>query len=232
MHAKGRRREKQCQSTSADDDVTQPAPCKESPPASCKHAMSDALEEPQDCVPIEDVAGELAEEVVPVPCKRQETARPPEPQQELELAAPGEAPPRPSKAEDAKSRAVGATGHSRFRKDQVNLNKAVAKWLKQEAKGDMTHEEVAQRIRTSVAARHLRASRGAEFDEETFVLETLGRAPGVPEAPLLLERHVTPTMAGGGGVWRCGGSAPYSLYRICLQPDGWWGARIRGQAAL
>eukprot|EP00931_Biecheleriopsis_adriatica_P091124 TRINITY_DN65022_c0_g1_i1.p1 TRINITY_DN65022_c0_g1~~TRINITY_DN65022_c0_g1_i1.p1 ORF type:complete len:811 (+),score=189.78 TRINITY_DN65022_c0_g1_i1:91-2433(+) len=68
------------------------------------------------------------------------------------------------------------SGHSRFRKDLVNLNKAAAKWLRQEAKGELMFEQLVSNIRGSVAAQHLRALHGADFNEEQFVQDVLSRS--------------------------------------------------------
>jgi len=65
--------------------------------------------------------------------------------------------------------------HTRFRKDLVNLNKGVAKWLVQERDGLLTHDDVVRRIRRSAAGQHLRASRGEGFREADFVDKALAR---------------------------------------------------------
>jgi hypothetical protein len=66
--------------------------------------------------------------------------------------------------------------HSRFRKDLVNLNKAVPKWLRQEEVGEVTHDQVLQNIKGSIVAQKLRQSHGDEFDESGFVQDVLARA--------------------------------------------------------
>lgn len=66
--------------------------------------------------------------------------------------------------------------HSRFRKDLVNLNKAVPKWLRQEEVGEITHDQVLQNIKGSIVAQKLRQSHGDEFDESGFVQDVLARA--------------------------------------------------------
>jgi hypothetical protein len=66
--------------------------------------------------------------------------------------------------------------HSRFRKDLVNLNKAVIKWLRQESQGEMRESQVADRIRNSSVAQQLRALHGQEFDEDLFVQNALMHA--------------------------------------------------------
>jgi ATPase subunit of ABC transporter with duplicated ATPase domains len=73
--------------------------------------------------------------------------------------------------------------HSRFRKDLVNLNKAVIKWLRQETQGEMTESQVADRIRNSSVAQQLRALHEQEFDEDLFVQNALGHARQKTLAP-------------------------------------------------
>jgi len=68
--------------------------------------------------------------------------------------------------------------HSRFRKDLVNLNKAVIKWLRQEDEGLISHLQVLERIKNSHVAVQLKDVHGQEFDEGTFVQDTLNRAQG------------------------------------------------------
>jgi len=67
------------------------------------------------------------------------------------------------------------SGHSRFRKDLVNLNKSVAKWLAQEASGYLTRDELSHRICDSSAAKCLRARHGARFREADFVRDAIAR---------------------------------------------------------
>lgn len=66
--------------------------------------------------------------------------------------------------------------HSRFRKDLVNLNKAVPKWLRQVEVGEVTHDQVLQNIKGSIVAQKLRKLHGDEFDENCFVNDVLARA--------------------------------------------------------
>jgi ATPase subunit of ABC transporter with duplicated ATPase domains len=68
------------------------------------------------------------------------------------------------------------SGHSRLRTDLINLNKAVAKWLKQESLGEISCSCVEQRIGSSVAARHLRERHGAMFREADFVRDVIAQA--------------------------------------------------------
>jgi len=68
------------------------------------------------------------------------------------------------------------SGHSRLRKDLVNLNKAVVKWMDHEEIGLLTRSKLMGRIRTSAAARHLRETHGADFQEEAFICQALERA--------------------------------------------------------
>jgi ATPase subunit of ABC transporter with duplicated ATPase domains len=70
------------------------------------------------------------------------------------------------------------SGHSRVRKDLVNLDKAVAKWLRQEQEGCINLGDLVSRIRSSPAAQHLRTVHGTEFREENFIAEVIGRAAG------------------------------------------------------
>merc|ERR1712039_1020005 len=59
--------------------------------------------------------------------------------------------------------------HSRFRKDLINLSKAVSRWLKQEERGAITRTKIVGRILGSPAAQHLKDIHGNEFQEERFV---------------------------------------------------------------
>jgi ATPase subunit of ABC transporter with duplicated ATPase domains len=70
----------------------------------------------------------------------------------------------------------GSSNHSRFRKDLVNLNKAVAKWLRQESMGEISHASVEEKIRNSVVAKQLREKNGTGFREEDFVRDALKQA--------------------------------------------------------
>lgn len=63
----------------------------------------------------------------------------------------------------------GGGNHSRFRKDLVNLNKAVSKWIQKEKKGEMTRDQVIETIRASKVLRHLRELHGAVFQEDEFI---------------------------------------------------------------
>merc|ERR1712046_508333 len=54
--------------------------------------------------------------------------------------------------------------HGRLRKDIINLNKAVAKWFRQQAAGEMSEPQVLENIRHSRVARQLRALHGEAFD--------------------------------------------------------------------
>lgn len=65
---------------------------------------------------------------------------------------------------------------SRFRKDLINLNKAVPRWLKRVADGEMTHADMVTCISRSPVVRHLREVHGDEYNEEVFVREVLARA--------------------------------------------------------
>jgi len=68
------------------------------------------------------------------------------------------------------------SGHSRLRKDLVNLNKAVVKWMGHEEIGVLTRSKLMDRIRTSAAAQQLREVCGTDFREEAFVCQALDRA--------------------------------------------------------
>jgi hypothetical protein len=61
----------------------------------------------------------------------------------------------------------------------VNLNKAAAKWVRQEREGSINLGELVNRIRTSPAAEQLYAVHGAGFRVDDFVQEVLGRAASV-----------------------------------------------------
>jgi len=65
-------------------------------------------------------------------------------------------------------------GHSRFRKDLVNLNKAVGKWMQLVAKGELTLDQVRCRIVDSKAALHLKAIHNESFEADAFVKDVLG----------------------------------------------------------
>lgn len=98
----------------------------------------------------------------------------------------------PARCQDTVSGAGGR--HSRLRKDLVNLNKAVVKWLRQEQEGELSRDEIIDRIRGSVVAQRLRAMNGKDFDEEVLVQAALGRSVKVP-GPAPLRRRATPTSA-------------------------------------
>ncbi|CAE8596577.1 unnamed protein product [Polarella glacialis] len=66
--------------------------------------------------------------------------------------------------------------HSRFRKDLINLNKAVTKWLRQEERGDASWDQILARIKRSAVAQQLRAVNGELFQEDVFVQDLLRRA--------------------------------------------------------
>jgi ATPase subunit of ABC transporter with duplicated ATPase domains len=66
--------------------------------------------------------------------------------------------------------------HSRLRKDIVNLNKAVKKWLRKEEQGDMTRAQVIENVMDSVVARKLRETHGEAFEEVQFVEDVLKHA--------------------------------------------------------
>lgn len=66
--------------------------------------------------------------------------------------------------------------HSRFRKDMVNFNKAVTKWLRQENKGEITHSLVLHKIVNSSVAQQLRVLHGPDFNEDRFVQDTYEHA--------------------------------------------------------
>jgi len=85
---------------------------------------------------------------------------------------------------DASSKGSGGH-HSRFRKDLINLNKAVSKWIRKEKKGDMTKEQVIETIRESKVLRHLRDLHGALFKEDEFIGKLYMQRDVVPhdEAP-------------------------------------------------
>jgi hypothetical protein len=74
-------------------------------------------------------------------------------------------------------RALGkASNHSRLRKDLVNLNKGVAKWLAKEGEGLLTRDDVFQRIRSSAAARHLAETHEGAYQEMEFIQNAITRA--------------------------------------------------------
>merc|ERR1712183_1061641 len=60
---------------------------------------------------------------------------------------------------------------SRFRKDLINLNKAVVRWLKRVASGDMAHAEMIACICRSPVLKHLQDLHGATFCEDVFITE-------------------------------------------------------------
>lgn len=81
---------------------------------------------------------------------------------------------RPGKALIEAERKPGR--HSRLRKDIVNLNKAVKKWLKQEADREIEHHEVVERISKSLVARQLQSLHGDKFDQGRFIKDVLQHA--------------------------------------------------------
>jgi hypothetical protein len=105
-----------------------------------------------------DTRSSMAASAEPAPLSREECR--------AGAKAPADAPGRPARG----------SGHSRLRKDLVNLDKAAAKWVRQERDGSMTLGELVDRVRRSPAAQHLRAAHGVGFREEAFVQEVLGRA--------------------------------------------------------
>lgn len=66
--------------------------------------------------------------------------------------------------------------HSRFRKDLVNLNKAVERLRRREDNREVTHEEVLEFIRNSRVAQQLRELHGHDFHEDQFVQDALMHA--------------------------------------------------------
>merc|ERR1712190_275347 len=70
--------------------------------------------------------------------------------------------------------------HSRFRKDLVNLNKAVIKWMRHEQKGQLKRTETEDRIKKSIVAQKLCAAHGPSFKLERFVAQAIERAVRVP----------------------------------------------------
>jgi hypothetical protein len=63
--------------------------------------------------------------------------------------------------------------HSRFRKDLVNLNKAVKKRRQKDVSADI---QLVEFIKQSAVAKHLRTLHGDKFDELRFVDDVLRRA--------------------------------------------------------
>merc|ERR1712100_938417 len=59
-----------------------------------------------------------------------------------------------SSEEEPEERA-SKSGHSRARKDLVNLNKAVSRWLVQLSENELSQDEIEERIRMSAVAKHL-----------------------------------------------------------------------------
>lgn len=59
--------------------------------------------------------------------------------------------------------------HSRLRKDLINLNKAVSKWIRKEKAGQMSKNQVIETIRGSNVLRNLRELHGTLFREEEFI---------------------------------------------------------------
>jgi ATPase subunit of ABC transporter with duplicated ATPase domains len=66
--------------------------------------------------------------------------------------------------------------HSRLRKDLVNLNKAVAKWIRQKEHGEISNKQVLDNIKGSRVAQSLRASHVEGFDEDKFAQDALSHA--------------------------------------------------------
>lgn len=89
------------------------------------------------------------------------------------IAAPA---PEPARARPTVPR---GSGHSRLRKDLVNLDRATSKWLRQERDGRLNLGELVERIRSSPAAQQLRTAHGQNFREEEFVEGVLARATAI-----------------------------------------------------
>lgn len=60
-------------------------------------------------------------------------------------------------------------GHSRFRKDLINLSKTVLKWIQKEDDGKMTKDQVIETIKASKVVQYLRNLHGIQFREDEFV---------------------------------------------------------------
>merc|ERR1719464_275220 len=132
-----------------------------------KQAAAESKEESAPLAEAPAVHGlELAE------CKRRDAPARPSP--ESVMAQVREAWERASA--EGEAAAQGGSTHSRLRKDLVNLNKAVVKWLAHEEIGVLTRAKLMERIRTSAAARRLREAHGDGFQEEKFAHQALDRA--------------------------------------------------------
>jgi ATPase subunit of ABC transporter with duplicated ATPase domains len=70
---------------------------------------------------------------------------------------------------DAGSKRSDGGRHSRLRKDLVNLNKAVSKWIQKEKTGEMSKIQVLEAIRASRVLRELREVHGTLFREDEFI---------------------------------------------------------------
>lgn len=83
----------------------------------------------------------------------------------------------------------GKSGHSRQRKNLVNLNKAVVKWQKRVELGTLPYETMLERIRASPAAAHLQAVHKDGFEEGKFVQDVLQHT-GAVESNLMRRASV------------------------------------------
>jgi len=82
-----------------------------------------------------------------------------------------------SEADDAaNAKPATKSGHSRVRKDLVNLNKAVARWLGEIAAQKLCIHQVEDRIRASPAAKQIALAHGSSYSESRFVSSVLKRA--------------------------------------------------------
>jgi hypothetical protein len=70
--------------------------------------------------------------------------------------------------------------HSRSRKDLVNLNKAVTRWLQHVVEGELLLTQVTQRIKESKVAQTLASAQGIHYDENRFVASVLDAARSKP----------------------------------------------------
>merc|ERR1711904_642281 len=98
---------------------------------------------------------------------------------------------------DASSKEGG--GHrSRFRKDLVNLNKAVSKWIRKEKTGEMSKSQVIETIRASKVLIELRHLHGPLFREDEFIhkLYTQRDVEAVEKSPVPVLRALDRNSSG------------------------------------
>jgi len=81
----------------------------------------------------------------------------------------------------ATSSRVSEGSHSRLRKDLINLNKAVSKWIRKENAGEMSKDQVIETIKASKVVQQLRDLHGVEFQEDMFAQKLYEKRELLPQ---------------------------------------------------